>query len=72
MIISETSPETIVFKVRKSLWLEFCYNLTYGRRLKKATGDDNIPVDLLKELGDNGLKIMTALEIGQRIFKMLQ
>ena len=29
-------------------------------RRKKATGDD-IPVDLLKELGDNGLKIMTAL-----------
>ena len=27
---------------------------------KKATGD-NIPVDLLKELGDSGLKIMTAL-----------
>ena len=30
-------------------------------RRKKATGDDNIPVDFLKELGDNGLKIMTAL-----------
>ena len=30
-------------------------------RRKKATGNDNIPVDLLKELGDNGLKIMTAL-----------
>ena len=30
-------------------------------RRKKATGDDNIPVDLLKELGDSGLKIMTAL-----------
>ena len=29
-------------------------------RRKKATGD-NIPVDLLKVLGDNGLKIMTAL-----------
>ena len=29
-------------------------------RRKKATGD-NIPVDLLKEPGDNGLKIMTAL-----------
>ena len=28
---------------------------------KKATGDDNIPVDLLKELRDNGLKIITAL-----------
>ena len=28
---------------------------------KKATGDDNIPVNLLKELGDSGLKIMTAL-----------
>jgi hypothetical protein len=30
-------------------------------RRKKTTGDDNIPVDLLKELGDNGLKIMTTL-----------
>ena len=30
-------------------------------RRKKATGDDNTPVDLLKELGDNGLKIITAL-----------
>jgi Reverse transcriptase (RNA-dependent DNA polymerase). len=28
---------------------------------KKAIGDDNIPVDLLKELGHSGLKIMTAL-----------
>ena len=28
-------------------------------RRKKATGD--IPVDLLNQLGDNGLKIMTAL-----------
>ena len=31
-----------------------------GMRRKKATGDDNIPIDLLKELGDNGLKIMTT------------
>ena len=30
-------------------------------RRKKTTEDDNIPVDLLKELGDSGLKIMTAL-----------
>ena len=30
-------------------------------RRKKATGDNNIPVDLLKELGDSGLKIMIAL-----------
>ena len=30
-------------------------------RRKKATGDDNISVDLLKELGDSRLKIMTAL-----------
>ena len=29
-------------------------------RRKKAIGDDNIPVQLLKELGDSGLK-MTAL-----------
>ena len=37
---------------------------------KKATADDNIPVDLLKELGDSGLKIMTALvnKIYMRIF----
>ena len=28
---------------------------------KKTTGDDNLPVDLLKKLGDSGLKIMTAL-----------
>ena len=28
---------------------------------KNSTGDDNIPVNLLKELGDSGLKIMTAL-----------
>ena len=27
----------------------------------KAIGEDNIPVNLLKELGDSGLKIMTAL-----------
>ena len=33
-------------------------------RRKKATGDDNIPVDLIKELRDNGLKIMTALVNG--------
>jgi Reverse transcriptase (RNA-dependent DNA polymerase). len=30
-------------------------------RRKKATGDNNIPIDLLEELGDSGLKIMTAL-----------
>ena len=29
-------------------------------RRKKAIGDDNISVDLLKELGDSGLKIITA------------
>ena len=29
--------------------------------MKNAFGDDNIPVDLLKELGYSGLKIMTAL-----------
>ena len=28
---------------------------------EKATGDDNIPVDLFKELWDNWLKIMTIL-----------
>ena len=30
-------------------------------RRKKATGDENITVDLLKELGNSGFKIMTAL-----------
>ena len=28
---------------------------------RKATGDDNIPVNLLEKLADSGLKIMTAL-----------
>ena len=28
-------------------------------RRRKATGDDHIPVDLIKELGDSGFKIMT-------------
>ena len=28
---------------------------------KMITGDDNIPVDLLRELGNSGLKIMTKL-----------
>ena len=28
---------------------------------KKFTGDDNIPDDLLKDLGDNGFKIMIVL-----------
>ena len=28
---------------------------------KKATRDDNVPVDFFKELRDNELKIMTAL-----------
>ena len=30
-------------------------------RRHKTTGDDDMSVDLLKELGDSGLKIMTAL-----------
>ena len=30
-------------------------------RRKKSSGNVNIPVDLLKELGDNGLKIMSTL-----------
>ena len=30
-------------------------------RRKEATEDDNVAVNLLKELGDSGLKIMTAL-----------
>jgi hypothetical protein len=28
---------------------------------KKANGDDDIPMNLLMELGDRGMKIMTAL-----------
>ena len=32
------------------------------KRRKKATGNDNIPADLLKELGGNGLEILTALD----------
>ena len=28
---------------------------------EKATKDDSIPADILKELGNNGLKIVTAL-----------
>jgi hypothetical protein len=28
---------------------------------KKATGDDDVPGDVLKLLGDGGLKIMTKL-----------
>jgi len=30
-------------------------------RNKKATGDDDVPADVLKLLGDDGLKIMTKL-----------
>ena len=30
-------------------------------RNRKATGDDDIPVDVLKLLGDGGLKILTKL-----------
>jgi len=30
-------------------------------RNKKATGDDDVPADVLKLLGDGGLKIMTKL-----------
>jgi hypothetical protein len=30
-------------------------------RRKQATGDDNIPINLLKQLGDSGLKITTSL-----------
>ena len=40
---------------------------------KKATRNDNIPADLLKKLGVNGLKTMIVIinmivEIGQQIF----
>ena len=31
------------------------------RRNKKVTGDDDVPADVLKLLGDGGLKIMTKL-----------
>ena len=30
-------------------------------RRKKATGNDNIPEDLLKELGDNAMKIIDSI-----------
>jgi hypothetical protein len=30
-------------------------------RDKKTTGDDNVPGDVLKMLGEDGLKIMTQL-----------
>lgn len=30
-------------------------------RRKKATGDDNIPADLLEELGNNGLRKLIKL-----------
>jgi hypothetical protein len=30
-------------------------------RGKKATGDDDVPVEALKLLGDNGLNLMTQL-----------
>ena len=45
---------------------------------EKTTGNENIPAGLCKELGGNGLKIMTILvnsscmEISQRIFMMSQ
>ena len=54
----------------KMNWMKMTKDLLYlkvrvkaikGMRIMKATGDANLPVDLFKELGDNGLKIMTAL-----------
>ena len=32
-------------------------------RRKNIAGEDIVPVDLLKEMGDSGLKIMTSLVI---------
>ena len=32
-------------------------------RRKNIAGEDKVPVDLLKEMGDSGLKIMTSLVI---------
>ena len=40
------------------IWEKYIQDLYMQRR--KATGD-NIPVDLLMEMGDSGLKIMIAL-----------
>ena len=39
---------------------------------KKATGDDDIPGDVFKLLGEGGLKIMTKLESGPRTSWKLQ
>ena len=41
-------------------------------RNKKATGDDDIPGDVFKLLGEGGLKIMTKLESGPRTSWKLQ
>jgi hypothetical protein len=44
-------------------------------RNKKATGDDDVPADVLKLLGEGGLKIMTKfikLESGPRTSQKLQ
>jgi hypothetical protein len=53
---SENRPKDIAIEAEEELDEE-----DKDVRRKKATGDDNIPVDLLKELGDSGLKIMIAL-----------
>ena len=57
--------EKILQLKQKRNWMKMTKDLLYlkvkDKRRKKATGDDNISVDLLKELGDSGLKIMTAL-----------
>jgi hypothetical protein len=56
---------------QKSNWMKLKKGITIFKievvkaikdmRRKKVTGNENIPVDFLKEMGDSGLKIMTAL-----------
>lgn len=37
------------------------FTITVCTRERKATGDDEIPVDLVKELGEEGLKTLTKM-----------
>ena len=71
MYDSENHPKDIAFEAEDELDEDYKGSTVLTRksevvkaiknmRRKKATGD-NIPVDLLKELGDSGLKIITAL-----------
>ena len=69
MYDSENRPQVIAIKAEEldeddkgpTILKSELVKVIKGIRRKKATGDDNIRVDLLRELGDSGLKIMTAL-----------